>query len=689
MASSQNRVRVVLFTGGRGSSVLSRELIRSERIALTLAINGYDDGLSTGEVRRFLGDCLGPSDFRKNASRLATELHTCDERLIKLLDLRFPDEYGFEQARASFAQLREGGPPAADEFQRTLRNLVGGIDRRTADLLANRLDRFEQERARTGYQFSFADCSLGNLVFAGCFLEVGRDFNHAVEDYTGLMGIPAGMIENVTNGANLCLVAVDGDGNLLATEADIVTADKPQYLQDIYLLRRLTTAEERKQLGRDGPAALQRFLAANSVKPVPNPCLLARIAEADIIVFAPGTQHSSLFPSYFTPGIGRAIARNLRAVKVLITNLHEDAEISGSSAVDLVDKALYYLREKGQLSIPTPCLITHYFINDPGRSESSAPYVPLGHLDSIEDPRLVRIGNYEDGVTGRHDATKVLTPFIKSFLRRDERLRLAVLLVEGRSLNKTGQTIIEMVRAGVDQLPVVVTLFYEGPESFDEDFGDSLPFEARNLATQGSSIEAAFARVVNDPGYDYVLLFESSGMYKGEDIVSLARHLEGGRLDAVWGSRRLSVNDIKAAYQLVYRSKTLKSIVSYIGSHVLSLAYFTLYGRFISDTLSGARVVRSSFLRSGPFDYRQREFNQVLLSNLLRQRAEVFETPVYYFPISPEKVRRTTMGDGLRSLATILRLRWSALPAAPAAPPTPRAETDPVVLPRDTVSLSK
>ena len=120
MASSQNPVRVVLFTGGRGSSVLSRELIRSERIALTLAINGYDDGLSTGEVRRFLGDCLGPSDFRKNASRLATELHTCDERLVKLLDLRFPDEYGFEQARASFAQLREGGPPAADEFQRTV-----------------------------------------------------------------------------------------------------------------------------------------------------------------------------------------------------------------------------------------------------------------------------------------------------------------------------------------------------------------------------------------------------------------------------------------------------------------------------------------------------------------------------------------------------------------------------------------
>ena len=41
MGSSQNPVRVVLFTGGRGSSVLSRELIRSERIALTLAISTF------------------------------------------------------------------------------------------------------------------------------------------------------------------------------------------------------------------------------------------------------------------------------------------------------------------------------------------------------------------------------------------------------------------------------------------------------------------------------------------------------------------------------------------------------------------------------------------------------------------------------------------------------------------------
>ena len=73
-------LHVVLFSGGRGSSVLSSQLVKDPRVRLTIAINGYDDGASTGEVRRFLGDSLGPSDFRKNASRLAAELGTAPAR---------------------------------------------------------------------------------------------------------------------------------------------------------------------------------------------------------------------------------------------------------------------------------------------------------------------------------------------------------------------------------------------------------------------------------------------------------------------------------------------------------------------------------------------------------------------------------------------------------------------------------
>ncbi|MEO8294945.1 MAG: 2-phospho-L-lactate transferase CofD family protein [Gemmatimonadota bacterium] len=650
-------VKVVLFTGGRGSSVLSSELIKSDRVALTLAINGYDDGLSTGEVRRFLGDCLGPSDFRKNASSLAARLRTCDDHLISILDLRFPDKYSLTEVSESCTLIRDRAASPRDDFQRELARLANGINSRALGALAVRLDRFLAQAS--DHPFSFSNCSLGNLAFAGCFLHVGRRFNDAVDDYCSLLNIAPGTIENVTDGRNACLVAVDREGRLLATEAEIVTAEKPQNIRDIYLLDHLITASEKRQL-QANPGEIPDFLRSHRVSLVPNPRLLAKISEADLIVYAPGTQHSSLFPSYMTPGIGAAIAQNLKAVKVLITNLQEDAEICGSSAVDLINRALFYLREKDRLTLPTPSLITHYVLNEPGRTESGS-YVPLGHLDSLEDPRLVRIGNYEDGLTGRHDATKVLTPFIKALLRRGERLRLAVLLLDAESLNKVAESIVEMIRAGIGDLPLVLTVFYESSETFGPEFANSLPFDVRNLATQASNSADAFSRIAHDRDFDYVMLFESSGMYRGDDIVNLAAHLSGGRLDAVWGSRRLSVNDIKLAYRLVYRHKRIKAAISYVGSHVLSLAYLALYGRYISDSLSGVRVVRSTLLREGSLDYRRRDFNQLVLSALLRQRAEVFETPVYYFPISPEKIRRTTVAEGLSSLWTILRGRWRRL----------------------------
>src|SRR5262245_24402694 len=109
-------VRVVLFSGGRGSRVLSKQLINNPQVELTVAINGYDDGASTGEVRQFLGDSLGPSDFRKNASRLARELRTCTSALIDLLDLRFPLGCTPDEAYACIRVVWGGQGAAAGEF---------------------------------------------------------------------------------------------------------------------------------------------------------------------------------------------------------------------------------------------------------------------------------------------------------------------------------------------------------------------------------------------------------------------------------------------------------------------------------------------------------------------------------------------------------------------------------------------
>ena len=271
------------------------------------------------------------------------------------------------------------------------------------------LQAFVAEYRRIGTPFAFGDCSVGNLVFAGMYLEARRDFNRAVDAYCALVGLPEGLIENVTDGRDAHLVALDASGRILHSEEAIVDARRQNTIKNIFLIDRPLTETDARSLDAQG---VEKAVAALEQRRSPlalNPRLAAKIAAADVIIYAPGTQHSSLFPSYLTPGLSDAIAANLRAIKLLVTNIQTDAEITGSTAVDLIDRALYYLNLKGQTTVPTPCLITHYLVNEPGRTES-APYVPLGPIETIEDPRLVRIGAYEDGVTGRHDAARILGP---------------------------------------------------------------------------------------------------------------------------------------------------------------------------------------------------------------------------------------------------------------------------------------
>ncbi len=146
-------------------------------------------------------------------------------------------------------------------------------------------------------------------------------------------------------------------------------------------------------------------------------------------------------------------------------------------------------------------------------------------------------------------------------------------------------------------------------------------------------------------------------MYNGEDIAGLASHLTLGRLDAVWGSRRLSVTDIQESYRLRYRDSALQGTISAIGSHVLSLQYLALYGRYVADTLSGARAVRASDALKVGVPLTHRLINHYLLSSLLRRRADVMEIPVQFFAMSPNQARRTSVGDGFRSIGIAVRER--------------------------------
>ena len=655
--SDDARLQVVLFSGGRGSGALATTLVRTPGVSLTVAINGYDDGASTGEVRRFLGEALGPSDFRKNASRLAGELGTAAPGVVSVLDRRLPAEGARAALDELVAELAVTAPSDLD---------VAAMPSSSRLALGTRLRAF----AEALYQrpFNFDDCSVGNLVFAGTYLLANRQFNDAVDDYAALVGLPAGLIDDVTDGTNAHLVALDVDGHVLGREADIVDANRQNRIREIFLLPAELDQAACAALAKEGVEEAAASLAARSLRPPMNQRLAARIAGADLIVYAPGTQHSSLFPSYLTEGLSDAIAANTRAVKLLITNIQADAEIAGSSAVDIIERAVFYLKDKGRRLTPTPALVTHYLLNAPNATGVGESYVPLGRLDALQDPRLVRVGQYEQPGSGTHDAAKVLGPYVESLLaRRRQRHRVAIVLHDAGSIDKLAQTLLEMVRGGLADQPVDVTVFCETAQPLDRAFVTALPCTVMEVAALTDVAEDRRLRgALADGGFEHVMLFESSGMYNGEDVPWLISHLLGGRLDAVWGSRRLSVRDIEESYRLKYRQRALTGWVSRIGSHLLSLAYLVLYGRYVSDTLSGARVVRVADALRLPVGLTHKQANQHLLSSLLGRKAEMFEVPVHFYSQSPARVRRTSVVDGFQALGAIL---WRRIGPPPPQPP--------------------
>src|ERR1700730_7232957 len=80
----RSRINLVLFSGGSGTHSITEVLLKHPQIALKILINAYDDGHSTGRLRRFIPSMLGPSDVRKNINRLMPATERCHKALKRI-----------------------------------------------------------------------------------------------------------------------------------------------------------------------------------------------------------------------------------------------------------------------------------------------------------------------------------------------------------------------------------------------------------------------------------------------------------------------------------------------------------------------------------------------------------------------------------------------------------------------------
>jgi choline kinase/2-phospho-L-lactate transferase/gluconeogenesis factor (CofD/UPF0052 family) len=299
---------ITLISGGSGSENIQKGLYKiNKNISINIIINGYDDGNSTGILRKLFRNTLGISDFRKN-QLLEYNLIYGNNDIYKILNNRFTCAYS--EARNAQEAL---------EYLLKLINDIGDDDIRTF-LITNTEYFFNLEESK---QIIYEDFNYMNIIY--CALLHQNDFN--IITVCNIIKKLLRLKNNiyVNSHENLILQGITANNCILLNEESIVNFnDVSDKIIDI------------------------KF--QNDKLPVLNNDAAQLLLDSDIILLSCGTQFSSLIPTYKTELFDYTFKQS-NARKYLVLNCDYDKDIVNYTGDELLDKIGEYISLKDDVKI--------------------------------------------------------------------------------------------------------------------------------------------------------------------------------------------------------------------------------------------------------------------------------------------------------------------------------------------------
>jgi glycosyltransferase involved in cell wall biosynthesis len=142
----------------------------------------------------------------------------------------------------------------------------------------------------------------------------------------------------------------------------------------------------------------------------------------------------------------------------------------------------------------------------------------------------------------------------------------------------------------------------------------------------------------------YAAVMDADLEYSPRDLPALLEPLRSGKARAAFGTRGFKAH---SAYSFWY----------VVGNRVVAFAANLIYNSWVSDIMTGQKVLETELFRS--LELRERGFaiEPEITARLLQRGVRIYEVPVEYEARSRDEGKKLTAVDGLRVIRTLLRCK--------------------------------
>lgn len=590
--------KISLFCGGRGSSSIIKYLSTKKNIELSLLINAYDDGKSTGVLRKEIPNLLGPSDFRKNFSYLINYFSEEQRYLKKIFEFRITKNINAKKLYEILDKALSNNDFNSNYIPREIKNIDNKIKKKIIKYT------IISTKYLLNSNLNLNDFSFGNLVFSGIFLSTNQNFNLTIKKFSQFINSNVKII-NISNNSDKWLISINKQNRIIKNEEELVNYKQKIPIKKLFLLDKNDKDFFIKNFNKISNNNKLIFLRNKNSIPKINPEAKKIILNSDYIIYGPGTQYSSLFPSYL---IANKYIKKSNAKKIMVMNLEKDNDIFSLKTKNILSEAISYLNSNNK---PSQVINQVLIDNDCNFNNLKNTY------KRIKIEKLELKNNLNKKI---HSGKKI---FDKIFFKEKNKKLLIFINLNKKNLSTNDY---------IDQI------FNQNWKSVCDQFYIIINngFEKKNLKIPNikyTNIKSEFPemKIYNSwfkkKEFDYLVTISGDGFYDLSQISDQIKLSRESNCGLVIGSRNQSRSQHFENIEKIYGQNKILYILSKFSEFFFIIIYFLKLKYFLLDPNSGYRI----YFRENINNTTNFKYPSSILKSFSIYKTEIFELPVNYY----------------------------------------------------------